>query len=439
MTPVTAWAMTELCYASPMFERLIKTESDTLLALRSFSYIWCVLALITLGTYWFVNGASDIEWARRIGALIHAGVWAMYLSLTSLQSRMGAWYLPVALLIVIVGSFFVSVIPTFLVTNFEAGTPEVIAPVIIRMSFLWVMSMIVVARQYRLRHVAATALSFGILALLLGFPSTFREAGAFERVFVFALLSTISSSAVGYLVWRLSQAERYQRYQLAKANMKLRQQAIRQEELTISRERTRLARELHDTLAHSLSGVAVQIEAVRALWDSNPERAEIILARIDETARTGLTEARRALQALRATPLQDLGLALALETAGEEAASRAGATLHTDLPTRLAVNLEPHVEQGLYRIAQEALENIVRHARASVITINVGCTHDGLVILEISDDGIGFDTTQLETKTETGHYGLQGMAERVGLSGGTFSVESGLDKGTQIKVSIKVE
>ncbi|MEM7134391.1 MAG: histidine kinase [Chloroflexota bacterium] len=160
-----------------------------------------------------------------------------------------------------------------------------------------------------------------------------------------------SLAVVGYFVWRLSQTEQSQRQQLAAANSQLRRHAIQREELTISRECNRLARELHDTLAHSLSGVAVQIEAAQALWSTDPESAEVMLSRADDMARTRLTEARRALQSLRATPLQDLGLSLALQAMGEEVAARAGATLKTELPLRLTANLEPHAEQNLYRIA----------------------------------------------------------------------------------------
>ncbi|MBU1880351.1 MAG: hypothetical protein KJ734_15505, partial [Chloroflexi bacterium] len=83
-------------------------------------------------------------------------------------------------------------------------------------------------------------------------------------------------------------------------------------EQAILQERTRLARELHDTLAHTLSGVTVQLEAVRVSLDSDPATAQTLLDQSLTTTRTGLTETRRALQALRASPLEDLGLALAL-------------------------------------------------------------------------------------------------------------------------------
>ena len=153
--------------------------------------------------------------------------------------------------------------------------------------------------------------------------------------------------------------------------MQLRQYADTVEELTISRERNRMARELHDTLAHSLSAVTVQLEAIRTLWAVDPEAARNMLDSADEAARLGLKEARRALQDLRASPLQDLGLPLALQELAETAARRSGAVLALDVPRQLDGSLSPAVEQGVYRIAQEALENVVRHAQASAITVSL--------------------------------------------------------------------
>ena len=158
-----------------------------------------------------------------------------------------------------------------------------------------------------------------------------------------------------------------------------------------------------------------------------------MLLRANEMARTGLTEARRALQALRAKPLQDLGLGLALRAIGEDAAARAGATLQTELPPHLTTDLEPHVEQNLYRIAQEALENIVRHARAKTISLRLIETANDLQ-LAIVDDGIGFD---LNSDRAQGHYGLQGMAERVALSDASLEVKSQLGEGTAIVVRLR--
>jgi signal transduction histidine kinase len=295
--------------------------------------------------------------------------------------------------------------------------------------------LLIVGSKYRLYHVIVVSSVFSpMVAIVITFSITDRPDHFVAAMTFLSLFIATSLGAVGYFTWRLSQAEQSQRQQLAVANGQLRRQAIQRAELTISRERNRLARELHDTLAHSLSGVTVQIEAARALWQTNPEAAEVMLSRADDMARTGLTEARRALQSLRATPLQDLGLGLALQAMGEDFAERAGATLKAELPSQLTINLESHVEQNLYRIAQEALENIVRHARAKTISLRLVETANELQ-LEIVDDGVGFDNT--DSDTLKGHYGLQGMAERAALSDASLQVNSQLGGGTVITVRLR--
>ncbi|MEM7142757.1 MAG: sensor histidine kinase, partial [Actinomycetota bacterium] len=204
------------------------------------------------------------------------------------------------------------------------------------------------------------------------------------------------------------------------------------EELTISRERNRLARELHDTLAHSLSAVTVQLGAVETLWENNPDQAKALLAQADESARDGLDEARRALQALRATPLEDLGLVLALEALAKEAAARTNATLHLDLPDKNLAFLEPHIEQSVYRVAQEALENCARHARAKTIWVKLIGSAEQLE-LSIKDDGQGFDQSD---STPSGHYGVAGMKERASVIGGTLQVKSLIDEGTTVQLVV---
>ncbi|MBV7331175.1 hypothetical protein KFU94_23650 [Chloroflexi bacterium TSY] len=97
-----------------MFEQSTSTESYALLALRNFSYIWLVLTVASLASYWFVGGTSNAEWLRRVSAIIHAGIWVTYLSSTQLQSRIRARYLPVALAIAVIGSFIVQKVPIFL-------------------------------------------------------------------------------------------------------------------------------------------------------------------------------------------------------------------------------------------------------------------------------------------------------------------------------------
>ena len=143
---------------------------------------------------------------------------------------------------------------------------------------------------------------------------------------VTATLATVQAAQ------RAALSEAYQRQ--AAANARLQQYAATLEELATSRERNRLARELHDTLAHSLSAVTVQLEAVRSLWARHPDKALRILEQADETARTGLAEARRALQALRASPLEDLGLPLPSGNLRRPRLPATGAQLDLRVPDR---------------------------------------------------------------------------------------------------------
>jgi signal transduction histidine kinase len=147
-----------------------------------------------------------------------------------------------------------------------------------------------------------------------------------------------------------------------------------------------------------------------------------------------LHESRRALQALRASPVDEMGLALALQQAAREAAERAGTELTLTLPPSLN-SLPPDVEQQLYRVAEEALNNVVRHAHASSLTLALQQTEPALM-LTIRDDGGGFDPKH---PSPNGHYGIAGMRERAALVNGTLQVESQPGKGTTIRLTIPVE
>ena len=131
-----------------------------------------------------------------------------------------------------------------------------------------------------------------------------------------------------------------------------------------------MARELHDTLAHSLSGVIVQLEAAEALWDVNLAGARKMVEHVHQSARSGLTEVRRALNSLRASPLDDLGLALALSDLAESVAARTDLRLDLEVADHIE-NIPPEVEQCIYRVAQEVLANVARHSHASAVTIDL--------------------------------------------------------------------
>jgi two-component system sensor histidine kinase UhpB len=192
-----------------------------------------------------------------------------------------------------------------------------------------------------------------------------------------------------------------------------------------------MARELHDTLAHTLSGLSVQLETVKAYWDVDPTTAQRLLDKSLAATRDGLQETRRALKSLRASSLDDLGLLLAVRQLAESAAARANLHLDLVLPTTLPT-LPAAVEQCLYRVAQEAIANVVHHANARTLTVHLTYSNTDCV-LTVQDDGLGFDPHHTN---QAGHFGLTGMRERAALAGGNLVIESRRDAGTKVQLRI---
>ncbi|MEM7798969.1 MAG: sensor histidine kinase [Chloroflexota bacterium] len=308
-------------------------------------------------------------------------------------------------------------------------------------SMLLALNILFVAWQFDLRAVLLYFIAvLGSLFLLFGQFGFLNMGGFTASLLAVTFFTTLFTMLLpGLLIAHLMTQQRQQRAALAAAaeeqartNEQLVHYAASLEELTISRERNRLARELHDTLAHSLSAVTVQLGAVETLWESKPDAAKALLTQADASARDGLDEARRALQALRASPLEDLGLVLALETLTKEAAARSGATPHLDMPQGGLTFLEPYIEQSVYRVAQEALENCVRHARAKTLWVRL-MKSDSQLRLCIKDDGCGFDQSR---SAPSGHYGVAGMKERALVVGGRLQVESSPGEGTQVQLVV---
>ncbi|HET8774310.1 MAG TPA: GAF domain-containing sensor histidine kinase [Thermoanaerobaculia bacterium] len=184
-------------------------------------------------------------------------------------------------------------------------------------------------------------------------------------------------------------------------------------------ERTRLAREIHDTIAQSLTAIALQIEAGQS------EEALRV-------TRATLEEARRSVMNLRAEPLAGKPLAQALALLVREFTSQSGIRVSLDTSAECALPLA--VEAELYRIAQQALANVERHARAKNVTVSLHCTKRAAT-LTIADDGIGFDPRRVGED----RHGLRGMRERARLAGGTLRIASGAGRGTRVAVRVSRE
>ncbi|MGQ9834323.1 MAG: sensor histidine kinase [Candidatus Villigracilaceae bacterium] len=144
-----------------------------------------------------------------------------------------------------------------------------------------------------------------------------------------------------------------------------------------------------------------------------------------------MTELPETPRVLRASPLEDLGLGLALRQMAESAAARVNLDLELALPNPMP-GLAPAVEQCLYRIAQETVENVAHHANAKRLTLRLE-SDAGRWKLTVQDDGLGFDPRE---DPAAGHFGLVGMKERAALSGGRLTIDSQKGKGTKIVLEI---
>ncbi len=246
-------------------------------------------------------------------------------------------------------------------------------------------------------------------------------------------MQTLGFLLVGTVISVLMHHYRAQQTALDGANQRLRQAAGTLESLTISRERNRMARELHDTLAHTLSGLIVQLATVNAYWEIDAELARTLLCAAEVTARQGLQDTRRALTTLRASPLEDLGLALALHALATAAAERAHLALELRLPAQVPL-LAPEVEQGIYRVAQEALANVVYHARARRLGVTLVGDPPTLRLV-IQDDGVGFD---VHAPVSAGHFGLAGMHERGQWIGAQVRLQSAVGAGTTVELVLEL-
>jgi len=239
-----------------------------------------------------------------------------------------------------------------------------------------------------------------------------------------------------YVLMYLRQVEAREQAQtllrdLEAANRQLSEYAARVEDLTISSERQRMARELHDTLSQGLAGLILQLEAVDAhLAGNRTERGRSILRQSMEKARAALADARRAIDDLRQPTERDLA-----EAVREEAERFTVATgIHCAPEIDLAADVPEAVAETAIRAVAEGLTNIARHASARTVTLRLAGKEKELE-LEICDDGVGFDPAAVEA----GHYGLLGMRERVRLAGGRLEVRSGSGEGTCITIRFPSE
>jgi len=347
-----------------------------------------------------------------------------YLSWSWLERKLGKWYLPLALaadtIALVFSNFLVLIQPAEVDLFLSITRMWMLIPILL-------VPLVLIAWQYSFNVMLFfTIFTNGVELLMLTWVVDEISIKSLPIIGM-PVVQAFAFGTVGYIVGRLMDTQRSQKRKLIMANIQLGQQANTLEQLATSRERNRLARELHDTLAHTLSGTAVNLEAVKMMIDESQSEVLTMLDHSLRATRVGLDETRRALKDLRARPVEDLGLGLALKNLAGSIAERAGIEMDVRIPANLP-NLPPDVEQSIYRIVQEALENTARHAGARHASLEMTAS-GGQIELVITDDGCGFDGKNHNTGEK---YGIRGMKERAVAVGGSLDVTSAPGMGTRV-------
>jgi len=203
-------------------------------------------------------------------------------------------------------------------------------------------------------------------------------------------------------------------------------------------ERTRIARELHDTLLQSFQGVLLKLHAITYMIVDRPGEARDTLQTVVEQAREAIAEGRDAVQGLRSSTVLTNDLALAITTFADGLVTDRAGDHCPEFRVRLEGtprDLPPILRDDVYRIVGEALRNAFRHAQARNIEVEIRYDHRQLRV-RVRDDGKGIDPAVLSAGGRDGHYGLAGMQERARLLGGKLALWSELDSGTEAELTI---
>ena len=237
----------------------------------------------------------------------------------------------------------------------------------------------------------------------------------FTCLFIFLFMNAIIS-------------ERKSREELVIANEKLRHYSLKIENQATLEERSRIAREIHDSLGHSLTALNLQLETAIKLWKSNPTKAEIFLYQAKKLGTQALQDVRHSVSTLRSDPLQNKPLDRAIAILVENFQSTTNVLPKCQIQIEDTLSVE--INTAIYRIIQESLTNISKHAQATAVKIKIQTTSKNLLLI-IQDNGKGFDLGQ-----NTTGFGLKSISDRTLALGGNCNIKAIPDFGCQIIIDI---
>ena len=246
------------------------------------------------------------------------------------------------------------------------------------------------------------------------------------------LLTLVIFLSTAIITGQLASALRRRAEQARSRERELRLLYEQAQELAALQERQRLARELHDSVSQALYGISLGIHTALEVQERDPQQATASMEYAIALAEAGLAEMRALIFELRPESLESEGLVAALTKQVAVLRARYKLAVEANLGEEPALSLER--KHALYRIAQEACHNIVKHARASAVALRLTEQENG-ILLEVRDNGRGFDPTS----SFPGHLGLRSMQERIAKAGGTLAIESDPGQGTCIRVRVPLD
>ncbi len=255
--------------------------------------------------------------------------------------------------------------------------------------------------------------------------------------FIIALGTGVSGILLGLFIDAIVKQSQERQYLIRELEVTRQELAATERQAGVIEERQRLAREIHDTLAQGFTSIIMHLEAIEGIPASDVEGVQRHLAQVQRTARANLAEARRVMWALQPEAFDQASLPEVLTTLAERWTEEGTITVRATI-TGTSRFLRPEIEVTLLRTAQEAFANIQKYARANQVTITLSYMDD-VVVLDVQDDGKGFDPTSMLTppfRQTSGGFGLKALRKRVEQLEGTLSIESTPGEGTTLAVAL---